>query len=222
MEPKYRLRCVGGGELVGDLTGLSCPHAHDSLLRTEYTDLELRLSPHPGIFRYLSWLPVEEPLVPSGGPVTFTNRELSREMGLSHLDLSFSGYFPEIGATLASCSFKELEALPTLQRFRELGMGVPVVASAGNTGRAFAEVSARCGIPVVILVPEKALPRLQLLPKASHAPLDGIAERGIDAPGQEPAAVALQHPPGGRRVMEEDRGHDLHESQRKRFVTDGR
>jgi len=160
MEPKYRLWCVGGGELVGDASSLSCPHAHDSLLRTEYANRRLDLAPYPGIFRYLSWLPVNQPLIPSGGPITFTSHELSREIGLSHLSISFSGYFPERGADLTSCSFKELEALPTLQRFREVGGKIPVVASAGNTGRAFAEVSARCKRPIVIVVPEKALPRL--------------------------------------------------------------
>jgi cysteate synthase len=200
MEPKYRIRCVGGGELIGDLTSLSCPHAHDSLLRTEYADRSLHLAPHPGIFRYLSWLPVNEPLVPSGGPVTFTSHELSREIGLSRLDLSFSGYFPEMGARLTSCSFKELEALPTMQRFRELGGGIPVVASAGNTGRAFAEVSARCMRPVVIVVPERAVPRLWTTEPAQDVFLvavsgdysDAIAVSGVlaAAPGCVPEGGA--------------------------------
>jgi len=160
MIPKYRVRCVGGGEIVEDIPRLSCPHGHDSLLRTEYCSQKLHLAPHEGIYRYLSWLPVTAPLLPSGGPVTFTNPELSRELGLSNLSLSFSGYFPEIGARLTTGSFKELEASPTMQRLKELGGKCPVVASAGNTGRAFAELSARCRRPVVIVIPEKAVPRL--------------------------------------------------------------
>lgn len=160
MIPKYRIRCVGGDEIVGDITQLSCPHGHDSLLRTEYCNRKLHLAPHEGIYRYLAWLPVTAPLLPSGGPVTFTSEELSRELGLSHLIISFSGYFPERRASLTTGSFKELEASPTMQRLQELGGKIPVIASAGNTGRAFAEMSARCRRPVVIVIPEKVVPRL--------------------------------------------------------------
>lgn len=160
MIPKYRIRCIGGGEIVEDLSLLSCPYRHDSLLRAEYCARRLHLSPHEGIYRYLAWLPVTAPLLPSGGPVTFACSELSRELGLANLSVSFSGYFPERGANLTTGSFKELEASPTMQRLQELGGKIPVVASAGNTGRAFAELSARCRRPVVIVIPEKAVPRL--------------------------------------------------------------
>ncbi|MDD1694025.1 MAG: cysteate synthase [Methanoregula sp.] len=160
MIPKYRIRCAGGGEAVEDSSLLSCPQGHDSLLRTEYCSRKLHLAPHTGIYRYLAWLPVNAPLLPSGGPVTFTSSKLSRELGLSHLTISFSGYYPEIGADLTTGSFKELEASPTMQRLKERGNSVPVIASAGNTGRAFAELSARCRRPVVIVIPEKAVDRL--------------------------------------------------------------
>jgi len=160
MIPKYRVRCVDGGEVIEDPSLLSCPHGHDSLLRAEYCSRKLHLAPHPGIYRYLAWLPVTAPLLPSGGAVTFTSNELSRELGLSRLSVSFSGYFPERGAHLSTGSFKELEASPTMQRLQELGGKIPVIASAGNTGRAFAELSARCRRPVVIVIPEKAVPRL--------------------------------------------------------------
>lgn len=160
MIPKYRIRCVGGNEIVEEISRLSCPHNHDSLLRTEYCCRRLHLAPHKGIYRYLAWLPVTAPLLPSGGPVTFTSSELSRDLGLSNLSISFSGYCPEIGADLTTGSFKELEASPTMQRLKELGNTIPVIASAGNTGRAFAELSARCRRPVVIAIPEKAIPRL--------------------------------------------------------------
>ncbi len=160
MIPKYRIRCVGGNELIEDISLISCPHGHDSLLRTEYCNQRLHLSPHKGIYRYLAWLPVTRPLLPSGGPVAFTCNELSRELGLANLTVSFSGYYPEIGAELTTGSFKELEASPTMQRLQELGNAVPVIASAGNTGRAFAGLSARCRRPVVIIIPEKAIPRL--------------------------------------------------------------
>ncbi len=160
MIPKYRIRCVGGGEIILDMTSLSCPGGHDSLLRTEYCRRRLHLSPYTGIFRYLCWLPVTRPLLPSGGPVTFASTGLARELGLSRLSISFSGYCPEHHATLATGSFKELEALPTMQRLSELGGRIPVIASAGNTGRAFAGISAQYKKPVIVVVPEEAIPRL--------------------------------------------------------------
>jgi cysteate synthase len=121
MIPKYRIRCVSGGEIIPDMTALSCPSSHNSLLRTEYSSRKLQLAPFRGIFRYLCWLPVTMPLLPSGGPVTFTSAALSQELGLSKIFISFSGYCPEREASLTTGSFKELEALPTLQRLWELG-----------------------------------------------------------------------------------------------------
>jgi cysteate synthase len=181
MIPKYRVRCVGGNEIVEDISLLSCPHGHDSLLRTEYCSRKLHLAPHKGIYRYLAWLPVTAPLLPSGGPVTFTCDELSRELGLSRLLISFSGYFPERGAMLTTGSFKELEASPTMQRLHELGGMIPVIASAGNTGRAFAELSARCKRPVVIVIPEKAVPRLWTTQPAQDIFLVAVKGDYLDA-----------------------------------------
>jgi cysteate synthase len=201
MIPKYRVRCVGGGEVVEDVTCLSCPHGHDSLLRTEYSNRKLRLSPHKGIFRYLAWLPVTAPLLPSGGPVTFTCEELSRDLGLSNLVISFSGYFPERGADLTTGSFKELEASPTMQRLRELGRMIPVIASAGNTGRAFAELSARCRRPVVIVIPEKAVPRLWTTEPAEEIFLVAVKGDYSDAIAVSMALAAFPGcvPEGGAR-----------------------
>ena len=69
MIPKYRIRCAGGNEIVEDISRLSCPGGHDALLRTEYCGQETpRLAPYEGIYRYLSWLPVTRPLLPSGRP----------------------------------------------------------------------------------------------------------------------------------------------------------
>lgn len=181
VKSKYRIRCVGGGELVEDVAVLACPNSHDSLLRTEYRQQGLGCEPYTGIFRYLAWLPLRDPLLPSGGPVTFRSRALSRELGLPNLTVSFSGYYPERGARLTSGSFKELEALPTLQRLQELGGKIPVVASAGNTGRAFAEISARFRRPVVIVVPEKAVPRFGTTEPADDVFLVSVAGDYSDA-----------------------------------------
>jgi len=201
MIPKYRIRCVSGGEIVPDMASLSCQAGHDSLLRTEYSSRRLQPVPQSGIFRYLCWLPVTRPLLPSGGPVTFTSAALSRELGLPRLAISFSGYFPEQHASLTTGSFKELEALPTLQRLWELGKKIPVIASAGNTGRAFAGLSAQYKKPVVVVVPKDAISRLWTTTPAHDVFLVAVDGDYTDAIAVSTALAAFPGcvPEGGAR-----------------------
>ena len=71
-----------------------------------------------------------------------SERGTGQRVGLKELFITFNGYWPEREADMRTCSFKELEALPTMQRLREKGSEDNlVVASAGNTGRAFAYVA---------------------------------------------------------------------------------
>jgi len=201
MIPKYRIRCVSGREIVPDIASLSCPAGHDSLLRTEYSSRRLQLAPESGIFRYLCWLPVTRPLLPSGGPVTFASAALSRELGLPQLAISFSGYFPEQNASLTTGSFKELEALPTLQRLWELGKKIPVIASAGNTGRAFAGLSAQYKKPVVVVVPKNAISRIWTTTPAHDIFLVAVEGDYTDAITVSTALAAVPGcvPEGGAR-----------------------
>ena len=67
MIPKYPVRCVGGSEVIEDISLLSCPHGHDSLLRDRTCNRKLHLAPHEGMYRYLAWLPVAAPLLPPVG-----------------------------------------------------------------------------------------------------------------------------------------------------------
>lgn len=200
-KPGYRLRCVGGGEQIAGSSAQSCPDGHDSLLRTEYRRRRLHLTPYTGIFRYLCWLPVTRPLLPSGGAITYKSCGLARELGLSRLYLSFSGYWPEHGAALATGSFKELEALVTMQRLAELGGQIPVIASAGNTGRAFAGISAQYHRPVVIVIPETAIPRLWTTTPAHDVFLVAVRGDYTDAiaVGNVLAAVPGCVPEGGAK-----------------------
>jgi len=61
-----------------------------------------------------------------------------------------------MGARMDTCSFKELEAPPTIVRAGEHGGRAMVLASVGNTARAFAYISTITGFPVVIVVPRKS------------------------------------------------------------------
>lgn len=156
----YELVCPGCGTIHEDHYTLACPQGCDALIRTRYQSKKLNLRDEPGIFRFAEWLPVEGVLKSPAGPVTYQSEGLARDLGLKNLYIGFNGYWPERDAQIHTCSFKELEALPTMVRVRETGEGTLVVASAGNTGRAFCQTAATTGEQVVVVVPRKAAARL--------------------------------------------------------------
>jgi cysteate synthase len=166
---KYSLRCIQGGEVVPEQYTTACPNGHASLLRTEYQKRQLEVKNLPGIFRFCDWLPIHRTLPTDAGPVCFRSTALARELNIPELYISFNGYWPERGGTINTCSFKELEAIPTVIRMQEQKPATLVIASAGNTGRAFLQVSALAGIPVIVVVPKKAVPRLWTTAPADQA-----------------------------------------------------
>lgn len=157
---KYLLRCLECGKTISDRYTNICPESHDSLLRTEYKTKKIRKLSGKGMFNYIDWLPVEEALPINASPITYKSEEFGKEQGLKNLYISFSGYWPEKRAFMKTCTFKELEALPTFQRAKEKCGKILVVPSAGNTSRAFAEVSSMTGMPVVAIVPKSCIYRM--------------------------------------------------------------
>ena len=157
---EYLVRCVSDGSVQPPYS-LSCPH-DNSLLRAEYKARQFRLLDLPGIWRFRDWLPVNGIIAEADGKsVTYKSRGLAEELNLENLYISFNGYWPEQGARMPTCSFKDLEAAPTLERLLEQGgSSTLVVASAGNTARAFAHVASLTGQPLVLFVPEMALERM--------------------------------------------------------------
>jgi cysteate synthase len=177
MTGKYVLKCVECGDEFEDRYTLDCPvPGCTSLVRTHYRKRRLDLLPVPGIFRYADWLPVERPPAIDAGSISYRSETFSREIGLSDLVVVFSGYWPERGGTICTGSFKELEALPTAVRLREKGAGTLLVSSAGNTGRAFCQISALTGLPVIVVVPETSLSRIWTTEQSENVCL--IAVRG--------------------------------------------
>jgi cysteate synthase len=158
---KFKLKCLKCGREYGQEFRLTCEN-DDAFLRAEYFEKRLVLRKQPGIGRFHSWLPVQEELTTDAGPITYKSEAFARELGLSNLYIGFSGYWPERGAFIKTCSFKELEAHPTMQLLKEAGGKAIVLASAGNTGRAFAHVSALTGTDVYIVVPESGASNLWL------------------------------------------------------------
>ena len=172
---EYLLRCVSDGSVQPNHS-LSCPN-DNSLLRADYRARQIVLKSLPGIWRFLDWLPVKGPLAElEGGPVTYKSHGLARELGLERLFISFNGFWPEKGAALPTGSFKDLEAAPTMQMLRERkDRPTLVVASAGNTARAFAHVSLLTGQPLLLFVPEKALSRMwTVLPEDKRGGADQL------------------------------------------------
>jgi cysteate synthase len=159
----YHLECQGTGKIFADDGLLLSGPGSDrpALLRTVYAERQLQLrEDQPGIFRYAGWLPVSRMLTSPGGPVTYLSRHLARHLGLDQLYITFSGYWPAIGAQMRTGSFKECEAYSVCARFPVTSGSVLVVASAGNTARAFIKVASEHNIPLVAVVPQACLASL--------------------------------------------------------------
>ena len=172
----YEVRCAGCGSSL-PLHALTCPN-DSSLPRTFYHSRRLEERPLPGIWRFMDWLPVMGPIDGlDSGPVAYKSRGLGRELGLSNLYISFNGFWPEMGARSATGSFKDLEAAPTLRMRRDLGdTSTLVVASAGNTARAFAQAASIAEQPVALVVPESAIKNLWIT--VERGPLIVVGVKG--------------------------------------------
>jgi len=160
----YQLICPACG-LVFDDDGflLACPRPHSpALLQTRYAARRLECSRRArGMDRYQCWLPARNRLKHNPRTVTYQSHRLSSILGLPHLWIAFSGYWPERGATLETATFKELEVFGVLSRIPRYGFRALVVASAGNTAAAFARSSSENGIPCLIVVPRSGMEKMR-------------------------------------------------------------
>jgi len=169
-----KLRCAGCGETFNP-PAVRCGQC-DGLLRSEYSERAFRPGDAGNIFAFRDWLPVREPIETTVGPVVYRSERLSERLRLGDLAIAFNGYAPEIGARNPTGSFKDFEALPTLLYYREHGIDALVLASAGNTARAFAHAASRLNYLTLIVVPEDALRRLWL----PCPPSDAVRLIGVD------------------------------------------
>ncbi|MFX1318086.1 MAG: cysteate synthase [Promethearchaeota archaeon] len=136
---------------------LSC-HC-SSLLKTEYSN-SLKLKPFPGLWRFIDWLPCSQPLSTKAGSITFRSNGLAKELGLKNLFIAFTGYWPDREAWNLTGSFKDLESNPTIARAKENGVTGIVIASVGNTARAFGHLANQTQFDVYLVVPESGLDML--------------------------------------------------------------
>lgn len=154
---KYSLKSLASGAEFDD-TGwlLSAPaESVASLIRAVYESQQLLLHDESyGLYKFSNWLPVSRMLKGSSAPVTYKSKGLARNLGLTNLYITFSGYWPERGAMMKTCSFKETEAYAVCGRLSSENKKVLVVASAGNTARSFARVCSDNQIPLLLVMPE--------------------------------------------------------------------
>lgn len=132
-----------------------------SLIRAIYKKKQIDIKDSSyGIYRFADWMPVNRMLEGSCSPVTYKSEGLAKELGLDNLYITFNGYFPEKGVHMSTCSFKETEAYSVCGRLSGKGDKILVVASAGNTARAFAKVCSDNQIPLLLSVPADNLDAL--------------------------------------------------------------
>lgn len=153
----YKLQSAVTGQVYED-TGwlLEAPgEEKPGLIRAVYAKKQLQVKDDRyGLYRFADWLPICRFLKGSSTPVTYKSQGLARTLGLENLYITFSGYWPEKGAMMRTCSFKETEAYSVCARLDNTREKVLVVASAGNTARSFARVCSDNDIPLLLCVPE--------------------------------------------------------------------
>ncbi len=155
---KYKLMNVADGRIFDDKGWiLDDPEGKaPSLVRAVFEQKQLHVGDDSlGLYKFADWMPIQRLLENPSCPITYKSEKLAKKLGLNSLYITFSGWWPERGARMTTCSFKETEAYSVCARLGEGQKGqVLVVASAGNTARAFAKVCSDNGIPLLLCVPQ--------------------------------------------------------------------
>ena len=152
----YRLQSQATGNVFNDNGWTLDAPGEDkpALIRAIYEHKQLNLlNEDHGLYIYANWLPIKRMLQGSSAPITYKSEGLAGALGMSNLWITFSGYWPERNARMNTCSFKETEAYSVCGRMTPDQKEVLVVASAGNTARAFAKVCSENNIPLLLCVP---------------------------------------------------------------------
>ena len=160
---RYLLETVATGRRFEDAGWtLADPECKEpSLVRAIYDKKQIEFGPEErGIYKFADWMPIRRMLKGSAPTVTYRSEKLAAKLGIPNLYVAFSGWWPEIGAAMSTCSFKETEAYSVCARIPQGEKRVLVVASAGNTARAFAKVCSENEIPLLLSVPEENIDAL--------------------------------------------------------------
>jgi cysteate synthase len=204
----FSIKCSKCGKNLEHAYCAFCEHCADALLVTEYHDARFaERGAAGGIWRF-NWLPVHESKFSQPGPVVYRSDRLAGQLGLENLYIAFNGYWPEKGAFLETCTFKEFEAAVVLQNARENGVEGLIVASAGNTARAFAHLSSITGFPIVIVVPRMCLGEMWYLERSGAVPTlavgDGDYADSIDVAKKVAMARGFPFEGGVKNIAKRD------------------
>ncbi|GAB4390232.1 MAG: cysteate synthase [Thermodesulfovibrionales bacterium] len=203
----FTIMCRNCGKELREAYCAFCEHCVGSLLVTRYADREFQDGGGPGIWRF-KWLPVHGSKFTQPGPAVYRSEGLGGRLGLERLYVAFNGYWPERGARLETCTFKEFEAAVVLQNALENGVPGLVVASAGNTARAFSHLSAVSGFPVVIVVPRMCLRDMWYLENSMKIPTfalrDGDYADSIDVARRIASVFELPFEGGVKNIAKRD------------------
>ncbi len=203
----FDIVCRKCGTVLKETYCAFCEHCSDALLISRYKEKMFSEGEGKGIWRF-NWLPVHGRKQFAPGPVVYKSEGLARRLGLDDLYISFSGYWPERGADIRTCTFKEFEAAVVMENSRENHIEGLVVPSAGNTARAFAYLSARTGYPVIIVVPRMCLWEMWYLKSTVHVPTlvirDGDYSDAIDLARRVATEAGMPFEGGVKNIAKRD------------------
>ena len=182
---QYQLQTVATGRVFDDdgwtLDDKQCDQP--SMVRPIYGKKQLNVREEAclGLYRYADWLPIKTMLKNPSEPITYKSEGLAKCLGLNNLYITFNGWWPERKARMKTCSFKEMEAYSVCARLDDdLKSQVLVVASAGNTARAFAKVCSDNGIKLLLCVPQDNINALWFDKPLNHCVKLITTESGSD------------------------------------------
>lgn len=178
----FVLRCKGCEKILEGTYCAFCEHCKESLVVTEYLEPFKEDKNKKGLWRF-NWLPAHSYTFEAGTSLIYKSKVLAEKIGLDSLYIAYSGYWPERDCFLRTCTFKEMEVATVIENSIENSINGLVVASAGNTARAFAYFSEITGFPVVIVVPIACLKEMWYV-NEEHPPtlviVDGDYSDAID------------------------------------------
>ncbi|HIQ38923.1 MAG TPA: threonine synthase, partial [Methanothermococcus okinawensis] len=135
----YTCQCGGLLEIVYDYEEIKDKVSKENLKKREI-----------GVWRYLEYLPVENPesivSLQEGGTPLYRCKNLGEELGLKELYVKNEGANP-------TGSFKDRGMTVGVTKAEELGIDVVGCASTGNTSASLAAYSARAGKKCIVLLP---------------------------------------------------------------------
>ena len=146
---KYKLRCLGTGDLIEDAYTLK--YTDNALLQAKFNG-PIEVKPLEGVWKYIDWIPTSTSNEYVAGTTTYKAEALGKSLGMSNLWVTFHGYWPEKGGMCPTGSFKDMEAVPTIQRLHDHGCKGLICASAGNTARGFTHFCGLAGMPLIVVV----------------------------------------------------------------------